>query len=228
MKKRFKNLLKHGALVGLACTTIVGAGYTFAAPTTAPSAGTGVYLPLNVGPDAQVKTGALTVNGALTAGSLSVPSLCLNGDCQSSWPSGGGVQSVSVSGGAFPSPTYCYANIYESITYYQYGSGPYSQTAYVCATTQFSVNIPNAVPNGSNVVSTASLTVWCHGGYSDYSYAGTTYLNDSYYPHKVQASNVGAVANGTTLQLQVTCPFYNGGSYVIYKGVTVTGSMLVS
>ena len=89
----------------LAILSFAGTTYVFAAPTQPPSSGAGVDLPLHIGSAAQVKAGDLTVNGTLTAAgnlnvgaTLSTPYLCLNGNCQSTWPSANSIQSGSGTG----------------------------------------------------------------------------------------------------------------------------------
>jgi hypothetical protein len=72
-------------LGGAVTLMLLAAGVSFAAPTQAPSSGTGVSLPLHVGAEAQTKAGELTVS------KLNTPQVCLAGDCQSAWPSGSSI-----------------------------------------------------------------------------------------------------------------------------------------
>ncbi|MDO8572889.1 MAG: hypothetical protein Q7S11_03945 [bacterium] len=79
----------------LAIILSIGISYTYAtwAPPTATPTGGNTDAPINVGGVTQVKAGALTVNGLLTAvsnvvvgGNIATPTLCLSGDCKSAWP----------------------------------------------------------------------------------------------------------------------------------------------
>lgn len=227
MKKRFQTILAKASIVSVAVLTISGAGYVFAQPTTAPGPGvSGVPLPIHTGSEAQVKSGALTVSGGLTTTTLTADQICLAGDCQTSWPSGGALAAASISGGGFISG-YCYNyTTYDNLTYWQYGSGPYTYNTYNCGPSyeNFSVTIPfgGQVPSGSSIVSSSNETVWCHGGQYDYSYTGNpqSYINDSYYPYRTAATNVDITASGDNFVVTGTCRFLNGSSYV-YRGIRI-------
>ncbi len=85
-----KQIWHNIGITSLAIIILAGTGYVFAAPTTAPDGTAGVYAPLNVGPDAQIKQGNLTVQGTLSVNG----EICMNGDCSDSL--GGGTTTTQV------------------------------------------------------------------------------------------------------------------------------------
>ena len=220
MKKSFNSILRYSGTAVAALTLILGTGYVFAAPSSPPSAGTGVDLPLNVGSTAQVKEGNLTINGQFEVNGT----MCINGDCQTSWPSGG-IQVSTVSGAAFI-PNYCYNyTSYDRITYYYYGGGPYDNNLYNCgaANANFTVTMPSGLPAGSTIISSSNVTVWCHGGGTSYSYTGnpTTYVTDSYYVYRTPASDVTISSSGDNMVVSGTCRFTGGSVSYVYRGIRV-------
>ncbi len=151
MKKRFTSIAKQAAVIALSVTVFSGVGYVFAQPTVAPGAGSGVALPLNTGADAQTKTGNLTVNGSLTAGTL-----CLGGVCNTSWP-GSSIQSGSTGGSTSSGPYYCTASNYDSST-----------GQYYC---DISYGYLHAISTPGIAVSESS-SVTCDSAYYGYGYIG--------------------------------------------------------
>ncbi len=144
MKTIFKRL-HSSLLIALAFLSVAGISYVFAAPTQPPSSGTGVDLPLHIGATGQTKAGALTVNGLLTAagnlnvgGTLSVPTICLNGSCSSSWPA------ASITPGSASGSTSYYFGSYSS-----YNNGTYYYTVSGNLTMSGSGSLINAALSGS-------------------------------------------------------------------------------
>jgi len=78
----------------------------------------------------------------------------------------------------------------------------------------------SGLPAGSTVISIDNPVVWCHAGGSNYSGYGnpTTYISDSYYPYRFQASGVSVTQSGDNIVVSGTCNF--GGYYgLAYMGV---------
>lgn len=222
----FRQITHQSVLVSLAVILVAGIGYTFAAPT-APPPGTAIPLPLHEGSAAQTKAGALTVQGALTVngsatlGTLNVSEICLNGDCQSEWPSGGGFSGTTTVNGAAYNPGYCSGySFYEQLTYYRNGS-LYNQNQYNCGTTNFTFSVPSTIPSGEVAGPVMNGTVWCHGGSNNYSSytPATTYVTDNYYNYRIQA-NVTSITNNNNGSVTIAgnCKFLGGTSYV-YMGM---------
>lgn len=171
MKDQILKVWKNAVVVAFAISVVFGTGLVFAAPTTAPSTGVGVSLPLTVGPEAQTKTGNLTVSGTLaatnltatnlTATTLNVDEACMGGDCVSVWPSAGllttAQTAVASLGASYRGQ--CQATYYDNILGYRCPS-PVSVSVYV----------PVSVPSGGVLTSASSGSATCHSGYSGYSY----------------------------------------------------------
>lgn len=71
-------------------TIFLSATYVSARPTEAPVGGN-LGAPIFTNTEAATKSGSLTINGTLatnttTATTASAPTVCINGDCRSSWP----------------------------------------------------------------------------------------------------------------------------------------------
>ena len=208
MKKSSKQLfskVSQGAVTGLVAFLVLGVGYTFAQPTQAPGSGPGVSLPINEGAGAQTKAGALTVDGGLTTSALTASTICLAGDCQSSWPSGGGFQSGS--GSNYQSPSYLYnynQNQYGYLTYYSNGS-PYSQYMSYANSHTFSITI--SAPG--QVLSTSNKEVRC---YHNWNGSAGQYNTYDYY---TLATDVNSNIDGSSVILTGTCnTSTNLGGYV--------------
>ena len=220
-RKQFMHNLGRGLAVALASLSIVGVAYTFAAPTAPPSSGVGVPLPLNVGSTAQVKAGALTVQGLLTAsGGVTVPSggqICFGTSCKTTWSSSVTAASTTLSG---TNNINCYIpynpSAYTSYTYYYlpYGSNQYSASTtsgYPCSPLPSFTITTSAAPG---VLLSASANVVCLMSSSSYTY---TYPPTTTYPYSgskyTYALNVGTTVNtDNTATVTGTCPMY-GSSY---------------
>lgn len=250
MKKQFKKVLSNGFLIALSFMVLVGIGYVFAAPSTPPSSGVGVSLPLTVGSEAQTKAGDLTVSGTLstptlnattvTGTTLNIDEICLAGDCQTTWPSGGGLEAATVSGAAYPYITgytyhygnYCYAYyLYQPLTYYVSGY-PYTQYTYRCYDANFSVTLPHNLSSGASIVSIDNAIVWCYGSIaSSYSvnpgvYPPTSYVNDLYFPYRTQATGVTINQSGNNIVVSGSCKF-GGVSASLYTGIRLQSADVV-
>lgn len=224
MKLVFKSTARQGMVVACASLLIAGIGYVFAAPTAAPPGST-IPLPLTRGASAEVKSGALTIQGLLTAsaglsvtgstttGTLNTTTICLGGDCKTAWPAGGGGVST-VTGSAFHPNGYCYTyNYYDQMTYYASGSS-YTNYVYNCGSTNFSFTASSTVPSGRTPGTVLGGTVWCHAGGNNYSGYGTSYISDSYYPYRVAATITSIVNNNNgTVTINGNCRFTTAGNY---------------
>ena len=164
--KQFKTLI-------ITLLVLVGSSYVFAAPASPPSEGLGVYPPLTVGPEAQTKTGKLTVG-----------ELCLGTDCRPNWPRSGLSTDVGVASGA--QNLTCLSGM-RSINqiYYYYGSDGLLKDSgihsYQACTQSFTITTP-ALPgkplsllNYKGILNQHpdSLGVKCWTTYSGYSYNNT-------------------------------------------------------
>ena len=219
MKKSFNSIIRYSGIAVASLTLILGTGYVFAAPSSPPSAGTGVDLPLTVGSTAQVKEGNLTINGQLEVNGT----MCINGDCQTEWPSGG-IVPFTVSGAAFI-PGYCFNfSSYDKLKYYHFGNFT-DQNIYNCgaANANFSVTMPSGLPAGSTILSSSNETVWCHGGSTNYTYTGdpTTYVTDSYYYIRTAASDVTISSSGDNMVVSGTCRFSSLNASYTYRAIRV-------
>ncbi len=92
----FTKRFKEQVLITLSSIATIGAiisvSSVFAAPSQTPPNET-IDPILNIGSTPQTKTGPLTINNTATAtthstSQLNSTTLCLNGDCRSSWPGG--------------------------------------------------------------------------------------------------------------------------------------------
>lgn len=215
----FKSLpsVLFGALVTF---SLLIASISFAAPTQPPSSGSGVDLPLNIGPNAQTKSGALTVGGTLTAngalnvgGTLSAPTLCLSGDCKSSWPASSALQAGSAMGPnpVNPSSVNSFYNNYQqwnTTLYYSNGQQYSTYNNYGYGET-FSATV-----NGSGtVVSTTNVSMKCFYSYNWYN-DPNSYANTNSYEVYANAQSVSATTNGSQITVYGTCPIVTWWYYV--------------
>lgn len=221
MNSTLKQSVRNGLLVAGVSLGLVGIGFVFAAPT-APPPGSNLSLPLTRGAGAEIKAGALTVQGGLTVtNTLTVDRICLAGDCQTEWPSGGVSGSATVNGAGYHTSSYCNGySAYEQLTYYRYGS-LYNSYQYNCGPTSFSLTLPATIPSGSTPVALGGA-VWCHGGTSNYSsYSpATTYVTDNYYNYRIQATVNSIINNNNgTVTINGNCKFLGGGSNYVYMAM---------
>ena len=243
MTPSLKTAARHGLVVACASILIAGIGYVFAAPTAAPPGST-IPLPLTRGSGSEVKAGALTIQGLLTAsaglsvtgstttGTLNATTICLGGDCKTAWPSGGG--GTATANGADYHPSYnCYSyNNYNQLTFYYNGYQYSNQYAYNCNNVSYAVTVPSTIASGKTVSAVVGGTVWCHASGSDFNgYSpSSTYITDSYYPNRI-AGTVASVVNNNngTVTVNGTCRFidYNGYGYV-YMAMRVDNLTLLT
>jgi hypothetical protein len=229
MHSSLKQSVRNGLLVAVASLGLVGVGYVFAAPT-APPPGSNLSLPLTRGAGAEIKAGALTVQGGLTVtNTLTVDRICLAGDCQTEWPSGGGLTgSMTLNGAGYHSSSYCYGYAaYEQLTYYRYGS-LYNNNQYNCGPTSFSLTLPAVIPSGSTPVASGGV-VWCHGGTNNYSpNSPATYITDNYYNYRIQAT-VNSITNNNngTVTINGNCKFLAGGTNYAYMAMRAENLQLL-
>lgn len=226
MKHRFSTFFKQGFVVALAFLTLSGAGYVFAQPTEAPGGSAGVPLPLHTGTDPQTKQGNLTVTGTLAAsgdltvgGQLTASEICLNGTCETSWPSGGGTILAGSQANVSPFVQTAqgggsYSNCEQFTIYYSNGQVWSGGVGGHCGN-RSPISVQFTAPG--TVISTSNVELRCVWAYGGYSYYDVNFVFGDYgysEPYYTPALNVATTINGSTVTVSGECPVHYGHSWI--------------
>lgn len=206
--KDIKSYSHFASGVIVACM-FLAAGVSFAAPTQPPSSGSGVELPIHVGSEAQTKAGNLTVQGQVDA-----TSLCISGDCKTSWPSSS-VQSTTSSGSTSSNVGSCTFTQYDNNT-----NNYYCDLSYSVNVSTSGPGVPVSIASSSVLVDGASWN-WCtvNGNYAYQLCPCSSYYSYNC-PSSSQTLSSSVTLSGSTITFSGTKRFY--GQY--YNNTQVVGN----